>query len=129
MPNGSRSMSSISRRSVFVNCKAKDFWIKFAYFDYSTWLKVNRLIHTSLLFHCVVNGAFDANLSQSNTHNYTCLTVRKTVCYRATKYVKQTQNKLTESRKSNLFSTFVVGTSLPDACDKKNKKCGHGERI
>ena len=58
-----------------VNCKAKDFSIKFAYSDYSTWLKVTRL-HTSLLFHCVVNGVFDANLSQSNTHNYTWLTVR-----------------------------------------------------
>ena len=33
----------------------------------------------------------------------------------------QTQNKLTESRKSNSFSTFVVGTSLPDACDKRIK--------
>ena len=83
-----RSKSSISRRSVFVNCKAKDFSIKFAYSDYSAWLNV-----TSLLFHCVVNGVFDANLSQSNTHNYTCLTVlvKATVCYRATKYVKQTQ--------------------------------------
>ena len=69
-------MSSISHRSVFVNCKAKDISIKFAYSDYSTWLKVNRLIHTSLLFHCVVNGVFDANLGQSNTHNYTCLSVR-----------------------------------------------------
>ena len=76
-----------------VNCKAKYDSIKFAYSDYSTWLKVNRL-HTSLLFHCVVNGVFDANLSQSNTHNYTCLTVRvKAIVqsYRATKYVKQTE--------------------------------------
>ena len=104
-------MASILCSSVFVNCKAKDISIKFAYSDYSTWLRVNRLIHTSLLFHCVVNGAFDANLSQSNTHNYTCLTVRKTVCYRATKYVKQTQNKLTESRKSNSFSTLSVSGS------------------
>ena len=71
-----RSISSISRRSAFVNCKAKDFSIKFVYSDYLTWLRVTRLIHTSLLFHCVVNGVFDANLSQSNTHNYTCLTVR-----------------------------------------------------
>ena len=80
---------------------------------------------------------FDANLSQSNTHNYTCLTVRVkatvqsllSIISHTKKYVKQTQNKLTESRKSNSFSTFVAGTSLPDACDKKNKKCGHGERI
>ena len=28
---------------------------------------------------------------------------------------------LTESRKSNSFSTFVAGTSLPDACDKRIK--------
>ena len=37
---------------------------------------------------------FDANLSQSNTHSYTCLTARKTVCYRATKYVKQAKINL-----------------------------------
>ena len=39
-----RSVSSISCRSAFVNCKAKDISIKFAYSDYSTWLKVNKLI-------------------------------------------------------------------------------------
>ena len=122
-------MSSISRWSAFVNCQARDISIKLAYSDYSTWLKVTRLIHTSLLFHCVINGAFDASLSPSNTHNYTCLTVRVKATVQSLlsrishtkKYVKQTQNKLTESRKSNSFSTFAVGTSLPDACDKRIK--------
>ena len=73
---------------------------------------------------------FDAHLSQSNTeHNYTCLTVRVkatvqsllSIISHTANSVKQTQNKLTESRKSNSFSTFVVGTSLPDACDKRLK--------
>ena len=54
---------------------------------------------------------FDANLSQSNTHNYTWLTVRKTVCYRATKYVKQSQNKLTELLKSRSASTISISGS------------------
>ena len=127
MSNGNRSVSSMLCSWLVVICKAKYISIKFAYSDYSTWLKVNRL-HTSLLFHYVVNGAFDANLSQSNTHNYTCLTVRVKATVQSllsiihtTKYVKQTQNKLTESRKSNSFSTFAVGTSLPDACDKRIK--------
>ena len=44
------------------------------------------------------------------------------VCHRATKYVKQTQNKLNETRKSNSLSMFAVGALLPDACDKR-KKC------
>jgi len=36
---------------------------------------------------------FNANLSQSNTHNCTCLTVRKTVCYHARKiYIKTLPN-------------------------------------
>ena len=69
----------------------------------------------------------NANLSQSNTHNYTCLTVRVkatvqsllSIISHTTQSVKRTQNKLTESRKSNSFSTFAVGTSLSDACDKR----------
>ena len=63
---------------------------------------------------------FDANLSQSNTHNYTCLTVRVKATVRSllsiishtTKYVKRTQNKLTESRKSNSFSTLSFSDNL-----------------
>ena len=54
---------------------------------------------------------FDANLSQSNTHNYTWLTVHKTVFYRATKYVKQIQNKLTELLKSRSASTISISGS------------------
>ena len=47
-----------------------------------------------------------------------------------TKYVKEiTQNKLTESRKSNSFSTFAVGTSLPDACDKRIKNVARRENL
>ena len=81
---------------------------------------------TSLLFHCVVNGVFDANLSQSNTHNYTCLTVRVKATVQSLLSIishttKQTQNKLTESRKSSLFSTLVGERSLLDACDKRIK--------
>ena len=127
MSNGNSSVSSMICSWLVVNCKPKYISIKFAYSDYWTWLKVNRL-HTSLLFLCVVNGAFDANLSQSNTHNYTCLTVRVKATVQSllsivhiTTYLKQTQNKLTESRKSNSFSTIAVGASLLDDCDKRIK--------
>ena len=40
------------------------------------------------------------------------------VYYQTTKYVEQTQNKLTELRKSNLFMMIVSGALLLDACVK-----------
>ena len=62
---------------------------------------------------------FDANLGQSNTHNYNCLTVRVkatvqsllSIISHTTNSVKQTQNKLTESRKSNSLSTLSISGS------------------
>ena len=128
MSNGNRSVSSMLCSWLVVNCKAKNISrlsLLIPIIQHG-WNWIDLL---SLLLHCVVNGVFDANLSQNSTHNYTCLTVRVKIMVQSllsiishtTNSVKQTQNKLTESRKSNSFSTFVVGTSLPDACDKRIK--------